>query len=346
MLSTTQSALAAERLRLLRQDRSQLTLVTSNSLAAVSGRMQLLLHGWLIVAWGNSLFLLAGYAVARYLPKIVLTVPAGLLCDHFERPRLLAASRWLSSIACLLPLAGFVSAHPLPWLVAGVVLSGCAAAFDQPARKATLGDITAREHIGPMVALNNGGDNMAALLGTMFAAVLGPPGLVGAAGLLAAGAILAGSIKPAPREAGVADEQWRGMAGFFRFMTVAPVVAFLICLAIAPLLLNKGVALALPSFDGSSAFVALALIAPEVGGLAVAAALFLRPVNLPLAGMVASLVLYGTVLVVAIGVFPGSVLLVLGMALGGICQGVLDTTSQVRLQELVPAGLRGRVFAL
>jgi hypothetical protein len=50
-------------------------------------------------------------------------------------------------------------------------------------------------------------------------------------------------------------------------------------------------------------------------------------------------------LIAGISLFAGSALLVVGMALGGICQTAFDTTSQVRIQQLVPRDLRGRVFA-
>src|SRR4029077_19888816 len=95
------------------QNRERIELVTSNALAAMGGRMQLLLHGWLIVAWGHSLLFLIAFAAARFLPKLVLTVPAGLICDRFPRARVLAAARLGGAAACLLPPAGYALPPPL-----------------------------------------------------------------------------------------------------------------------------------------------------------------------------------------------------------------------------------------
>src|ERR1051325_4485859 len=100
---------------LLHQHREQLELVASNALAAMGGRMQLLLHGWLIVAWGHSLLFLIAFAAARILPKLVLTVPAGMICDRYPRPRVLAVARCLCALACLLPLAGYLLPFRFAW---------------------------------------------------------------------------------------------------------------------------------------------------------------------------------------------------------------------------------------
>src|SRR6185295_7922636 len=81
-------------IRLLRQ-RAAGALIGSNTLTSLGGGMQLLLHGWLAVAWGHSAWFLAIFAATRIVPKIVLTVPAGIVCDRVPRARLLFACRML-----------------------------------------------------------------------------------------------------------------------------------------------------------------------------------------------------------------------------------------------------------
>ena len=331
---------------LLNQHREQLELVASNALAAMGGRMQLLLHGWLIVAWGHSLLFLIAFAAARILPKLVLTVPAGLICDRFPRPRVLAVARCLCALACLLPLVGYLLPLRFAWLIGAIVLSGATQCFDQPARKATLGDITDEQGMGPVVAFNSGCAHGASLAGTVLAFSFGPPGLVVAAVLLIGGALLARSI---PAGTDCADEEAPAEGsrdGFLQFILAAPAVSVLVLLGVLPPLLDKGLALALPSFHEGFATMSLALLAPDIGAIVAALMLAMRPARLSVAPIAGWAVSYTFLLAAAFALPFGPEVLVGSLVFAGVAKSVFDITSQVRLQQAVPACLKGRVFAL
>jgi hypothetical protein len=330
----------------LEQQRERTALVVSNALASMGSRMQLLLHGWLIVAWGHNLLFLIVFAAARILPKLLLTMPAGLLCDRLPRTRVLAAARWAGALACILPLAGYLMPLPLAWLIAGIILSASTQVFDQPARRATLGDITEREDLGPFVALNNGGAHAASLCGTALAFALGPAGLLVAATFLMGAALATRALGPVSLECEPETAARCAKDGFLSFMLAAPMVSGLLVLGVAPPLFDKGLALAMPSFHENWATMSLALLAPDVGAIAAATLLFLRPARLPLGWIVASVACYAVLLTGAFTLVADPVMLVGGLALAGMAKSVFDTTSQVRVLQVVPAALRGRVFAI
>src|SRR5439155_893657 len=155
-----------------------------NALTALASCMMQLLQGWLAVAWGHSLLYLLVFGVARVLPKVALTLPAGIVCDRLSRKKVLFLSRLLAAGAALLPLAGFFLPLPMAWLMAGTAIGGVAHAFDLPAGRAVLGDLTAVDQLDRVVVLNNSGSHFAALAGPPLAFFLGPWGLVFAAGLM------------------------------------------------------------------------------------------------------------------------------------------------------------------
>jgi MFS family permease len=329
----------------LLESRQQVALVLSNALAAMGNRMQLLLHGWLIVAWGHNLLFLAAYAGAKLLPKLILALPAGILCDRIPRARVLAGSRWIGAGASLLPLTGFFLPVPMAWLIAGIVLSGITQVFDLPARRSVLGDITATDQLFPVVALNNGGSHAAALCGSLFAFVLGPAGLLlSAAFLLAA----AGFAQLLDQDAVPVEHHQRehgGSADFLQFLVAAPAVALLVLLGVAPPLLDKGLALALPTIRSSEVTVSLALLAPDVGAVFAAAFMFRWPLRLGFGSILSAAACYAVLLSVALTLSHQPGVFVLGLGLAGMAKVVFDTASLVRMQESVPARLRGRVFA-
>jgi MFS family permease len=328
------------------QRREQLALLLSNGMAAMGSRMQLLLHGWLIVAWGHNLYFLIVFAAARILPKLLLTVPAGLFCDRVPRARVLSASRWTGASASILPLAGFVLPLPLAWLIGGIVVSGATHVFDQPARRAVLGDITEREQLGPVVALNNASAHAASLCGSLLAFALGPAGLVVSAIFLIGAALIALGVQPDATTVAEPHAGAAGMNGFFQFMVAAPAVSALLLIGIVPPLLDKGLALALPSIDSGWAAISLALLAPDIGAILAATILFARPVRFPFGWIIASVACYAVLLTVGLSLLRDPALLIVGLLLAGMAKSVFDTTSQVRVQEVVPASFRGRVFAL
>ncbi len=304
--------------------------------------MMQLLQGWLAVQWGHSLLFLLAFGAARVLPKVALTVPAGVLCDRVSRRKVLLVCRFLNCGAALLPLAGFFMPAPMAWLMAGIVLGGGIHAFDLPSGRAVLGDVTVADNLYPVILLNNAGSHLAALVGPLLAFVLGPWGLALSAGLMfiASVMILAMSV-PAQSIAPVDS----GVNGLVRYAAAAPAISGLVLLGLAPSVLDKGVLLLIPSIASGAGTISLALLAPELGGLLAALLVSLKKLRYRSSTIAASALCYVGLLAFAFQFSYEPELLILGLTFAGAAKLAFNATSQVRIQETVPAELRGRVFA-
>ncbi len=331
-------------LNLLRQRRYG-ALIGSNSFTALGTNMQQLLQGWLAVAWGHSVLFLLVFGAARVLPKVALTVPAGVICDRVPRTRILFAARWLNVLASLLPLLGFILPIPFFWLLSGIVLGGALHAFDLPASRAVLGDVTDREDLFPIVALNNGGSHLAALVGPPAAFLMGPAGFGVSAVLLASAAIVTFAIPksaPLPRPE---RQDGFGVKPLVRFALGAPSVTALVALGLAPGVIDKAVVLVLPSVASQAGTVSMALLAPEVGGIVAALVVSWASIRFGVISIGVSAVAYVALLVIAFGYSYESEVLITGLALAGAAKLAFFTSTQTQVQERVPPDLRGRVLS-
>lgn len=313
--------------------------------------MQLLLHGWLAVEWGHSPLFLAIFAVARIVPKIVLTVPAGIICDRVPRTRVLFGARIGYALASLLPLLGLIAPMPMAWLLAGVVLAGAIHAFDLSSSRAVFGDIIDRDDLHAAAALNRAGFHIASLVGPALAFVLISGVGSGAALTVSATMLGAGALAVLPLHTGVVAVRNGAVAaasgGLLRYLKESPVAVLLIAAGIVPTFIDKAVALLLPSVaHGGGGTVSMALIAPELGALVMASVLAIAPIRL------GAKVLIGTAMVYAVLIFTASThaheaeALVMALGLAGMASAALNTTTYANLQRLVPAEMRGRVFAV
>lgn len=337
-------------LRLLRQRLSGL-LIGSNMASSLGGGMQLLLHGWLAVSWGHNALFLAIFAVARVLPKIALTVPAGIICDRLPRTRVMAAARAGYAVASLVPLVGLVGPMPIAWLMAGVVLAGTIHAFDLSSSRAALGDIVPREDLHAAVAINKAASQVSALIGPAIAFALMSWAGAGTALTLSAVLLLAGAfaIMPVPSFAhalsGRCDQVTTG--NLFRYLRESPAAVTLIIAGIVPTFIDKVVALLLPSVSGGGdGTVSMALVAPELGALIGAAVLAVAPIRLGVHALVGLGALYAALIAVATLQSQQAEALVLALAFAGMASAAVNTTTHARLQHIVPAEMRGRVFAM
>lgn len=313
--------------------------------------MQLLLQGWLAVAWGHSPVFLAVFLAARLIPKILLTIPAGAICDRFPRSSILVGARAGYAVASLVPLMGLIMPGAIIWLLAGVVLAGAIHAFDLSSSRALLGDVIELDDIEAAVALNRAGSHIAALTGPAMAFLL-ISGVGSAAALAVSATIIAVSalaILPIPRSHRCSGETSTnsGVAGgLFRYLWQSPAAGVLILVGVAPAFIDKGVAVLMPSIARGGGTVSMALVAPELGALAMACVLALAPVRLGVKALIGAAVLYSLFLCMASLRSHEAEALLVALGLAGMASAALSTTSQARLQRLVPAEMRGRVFAL
>lgn len=312
--------------------------------------MQLLLHGWLAVSWGRSPWFLAVFAASRLGPKVALTLPAGIICDRVRRTRILLGSRWLGVLASLLPLAGFAAPWPVAWVLAASALAGVAHAFDLPAGRAVLADLTPKDDLDAAVALNSAGFHVSALVGPPLASVLvagpgRPAALMASAAVLVLAAIAAGTlpaVRPRRRPAPAASDA----TGLVRYLASAPAVILLLLAGSAPSVVDKAVALLLPSMTAGSGTVSVALLAPELGALLAATLLAVAPVRLGTKALVAAAVTYAVLIGVASRSAQEAETLVAALGFAGMAKLAINATALARVQHVVPAELRGRVLAV
>ncbi len=336
-------------LRLLKE-RDQAALFFSNALTGLGTGMQVLVHGWLLIAWGHDAWLLAAFAVTRFLPKALLTVPAGVLCDRCPRAVVLVYARHTKAAASLLPLMAFFAPLPLFWILGASVVAGSAQVFETPAGRGILGDITPKSDLTASVALNAGAGHAAALVSPALAFVLvqaagRPTALIASAVVLALSGLVAASL---PVLHGLRSRGPRsGVGGFLGYLRSTPAVLILLVALLLPAVVDKGVVLLLPSMsDSARAMVGLALVAPEIGALAAAGVMSLAPVRLNGRFLLFALLLYVCLMVNALRWSDTPMMLVGALMLAGMARLAFTVSVLSWVQHEVPADLRGRVLAI
>jgi MFS family permease len=314
---------------------------------SLGGGMQLLLHGWLAVQWGHSLWMLAGLAATRIMPKIFGSVPAGMLCDRVPRTRILPVTRGLTAVASLLPLVGFAAPWPLFWVLAASSLGGAAHVLDLPAGRSALGDICPSQDLYTLVAVERAGGHTAALIGPLLAFELTswpgqPAALIASAAVLAVAALQSRKLPEArPRQ----THDSTGIGPLVAYLKDTPTAVLLMLVGVAPVLVDRGIALALPS-RGGGASTGLALAAPEVGALLAAAMLASARYRPGWTAILGSAVFYALFVGIASQNLDEGEVLIAALAAAGVAKIVMIVTAHARLQGIVPPAVRGRVFAL
>lgn len=122
---------------------------------------------------GGSALLLGIIGAARVVPYIVLSVPAGIIADRYDRRAILIVTD-LGRGVIMLVLALLVATHgPILWIVVLSFLAACLSAFFGPAIGALLPSLARDEtELGPANAAWSSLDNLAFVIGPALAGVL------------------------------------------------------------------------------------------------------------------------------------------------------------------------------
>ncbi len=300
---------------------------------------------------------------ARIVPYIVLSIPAGIVADRFDRRLVLIVTDVARGLIMLL-IAGAVLLNMSVWVVVALaILATCFSAFFSPTIGAYLPSLVRDEsELGPANSAWSSLDNLAFFIGPAFAAVLLGLGSLPLAFLL--NALTFGVVAlvlwrlPASRasQPNAADSAREGKpeqpAGLRPLL--APVSRPL--LGIAVLNVADGfvfgglgvitVILAFDVFGVGEAGTGLLNSAVGVGGIAgavIAGALVLRrrlgpPLLVGALGLGAGVALLGQV-----GDFT---LALAAMALASAGALLLETTATTLLQRIVPDSVRGRTLGV
>ena len=160
--------------------------------------------GWEVYERTKDPLILGATGLARALPVIALTLPAGTFVDGGNRKKILSATQFgFGCVAIALALASFQ--HAPIWIFFALLLaSGCVRSFNAPSRGALLPSLLPPERFENAVAWQSGFFQFAAVAGPLIAgtviAAVGGAWLVYSltAGLCAGAGVAALFLNPRP----------------------------------------------------------------------------------------------------------------------------------------------------
>ena len=306
---------------------------------------------------------------ARVLPYVLLSVPAGIVADKYDRRLILLSTDIIRGLIMVVIAAVVAFDGPTLLVVALAVLATCFSAFFSPAIGAFLPTLVRDEsELGPANSLWSSLDNLAFFVGPAFAAVLLGIGALPVAFILNAltfGVVAAvlwrlPSAAPKAPAAGTVGEGEEGAAPQPPAASIRAAIApvFRPLLGITVINIVGGfvfgglgmltVILAVDYYGVGEAGTGLFNSAIGVGGIIgafVAGALVLRRRLGP--PMLAGALIIG-VSVVALGAVPAEffALALVAMAIASAGSLLIDIISTTLFQRIVPDAIRGRTIGV
>ena len=304
-----------------------------------------------VYADSNSPVLLGIVGAARILPYVLLSVPAGIVADRFDRRMVLLVTDVARGVLMLVLVAAVIVEAPTLVIVAVSILAACFSTFFGPAIAALVPTIVEERDLGIANSAWATLDNVAFIVGPALAGILLASGGLEFAFLLNAASFAVVAvvlwrlpIPDAPASASASDDVapapaagWRDLvrplAGPFIFDSTTSIVGGglgVLTVVIAIDVLDAG--------DAGTGYLNAAIgVGGVVAGVA-GGALLARRLSVPLllgglAGGVglAWLALTGDLL---------TAMLAIGVAVAGLL--LLDVVNTTLIQRIVPDALRGR----
>lgn len=129
--------------------------------------------GWLVLDLTGSAFLLGVVSFAQTIPVLLLSLPAGVLADRFDRRRVLFITQGLLLLLTLVLAILVATGHmTVTHLLILSVLMGLAMAFNGPAWQTFITDLVRTEDLMNAIALNSAQFNLSRIIGPSLAGVL------------------------------------------------------------------------------------------------------------------------------------------------------------------------------
>jgi len=311
-------------------------------------------------------FVLGLVGAARVLPYLVLSIPAGIVADRFDR-RLILLSTDVARGILMLVIAAIVFLDGPIWLVIALAIGGtCFATFFGPAIGAYLPNLVEDEdQLGPANSAWSTLDNLAFMIGPAVAGILIAIGglvaafLLNAASFAVIAVVLGGLPRNRPADDGAPLDPDAGSGAEPAKPVAAPVlgpallvpVAGLAIIDIVGSIAGGGlsvltVIIATTSLGGGEEATGFLNAGIGLGGFIgalVAGALVLRPSLVP--------VLVGGSVLLAIGLAGLGYAPALGVAIAAIAVAsvgalVVEVTSTTIFQRVVPDAIRGRALGV
>jgi predicted MFS family arabinose efflux permease len=191
---------------------------------------------------------------SRAVPVLLISPLAGVVADRYPRKRILMLTNGATSFFSLL-LAVLTATHAIT-LYEVFILSGALAttlSFDSPARQSWIPSLVPREHLSNAIGLNQVAFNLPGIIGPPLAGVLissigiAASFYVNAATVLAVVVALA-MMKPAPAADGGGESVLHALGGGIRFITLHPVLRWVIFILFVNAVLVRPYNFLLPAY--------------------------------------------------------------------------------------------------
>lgn len=338
-------------------ERNYQLLLFGNGLSHAGDQMEFVARGWLVFELTDSPLALGVLAVAQGIPRLLLSLVAGVMADRMDRRKLLLAC----NVANLLVAALFAF---LVWIEAiaywhVLLLALCSSVFstaNMVVRQTMIPDIVSRANLSNAIALHQSVRGTTQIIAQSLAGVL--IALIGVAGVLFVnaasylfllGALVLMRLPPATIPTvrlGFRQDLGRG----FQFVWTRKDLFYLMVLALVPFVLIQPYRQMLPVFardvwNAGPEGYGLLMAAPGLGALVSAMALaWLNPHRRGLISLISLVALSASMVAFALSpTFEPALVLVV---LVGVCFNVFRITNSTAIQLLTPSEMMGRVVGI
>ncbi len=331
--------------------------LVSRASAGVGGTMVRSAISWHLYTLTGSAFDLGLIGLVQFVPALLLSLPAGLVSDRYERRRIVQLAQALTLIAtAVLSIRAFAGTADTPRLLfVTIAIIASAASFSNPARSALLPMLVSREDFPRAVTTASTIQALSFALGPALTGIV-----VASAGIawayLGAAVFVGGSIAslmflttrlPAARQGAIS---FSAMLEGLHHVRADPVVLGAMSLDLFAVILGGATAL-LPVFAhdvlavGASGFGVLSA-SLEIGALTTAVImLFVPPIRRVGRALLLTVACYGAA-TIAFGASSWFPLSVVAYAAAGMADQVSVVLRQTTIQLQTPDHLRGRVSAV
>ena len=334
-----------------------LVYLVSRASAGVGGTMVRSAISWHLYTLTGSAFDLGLIGLVQFVPALLLSLPAGLVSDRYERRRIVQLAQALTLIAtAALSVRAFMGSADTPRLLfVTIAIIASAASFSNPARSALLPMLVSREDFPRAVTTASTIQALSFALGPALTGIVVASASIAWA-YLGAAVFVGGSIGslmflttrlPAARQGAIS---FSAMLEGLHHVRADPVVLGAMSLDLFAVILGGATAL-LPVFAhdvlavGASGFGVLSA-SLEIGALTTAVImLFVPPIRRVGRALLLTVACYGAA-TIAFGASSWFPLSIVAYAAAGMADQVSVVLRQTTIQLQTPDHLRGRVSAV
>ncbi len=329
-----------------------------NIISLVGTWIQNIATGWLVLQLTNSPFYVGLNSTLTWLPAWLVTLPAGVLADRFNKRNLMLITQSsLALFALVLAVLSWTHVITITHMLVIAALTGVVVTMNAPVFQAMVPELVGHKDLLNAVALNSASFNTARIVGPSIAGVL--LGTVGAGACFGINSVSFLAIivplcfirLPPPRHHDTGESPWQRMLYGLRFVrdhgdirTLVLMVAVFSSFGIVYLPLMPVFARDVfrTGAGGYGMLMSALGVGAVVGGLLIATLSHTRYRGRILLGGtgVLSLLLIGFSF--ARDIRLGLALLVLL----GFCQTIISSLSNTLIQTLAPDHVRGRVTSV